>query len=148
MRFLTSQGLLTFAALLTLVACQPPEPLTAAKAQQIIASYEVRREPVYAAVPQKVWWNARIPKDDFDERSVRTLHNLERAGYVTVTESQDNGTTAYTAKVTPKGFPLLGTSPHARGPGFKALICYKRYDGLRDFQRPTTEPTPGRADLM
>lgn len=148
MRSRSSQGLLAFAALLLIARCQPREPLTAAKAEQIIGAYEVHREPVYAAVPQKVWWNARSPKDDYDEKSVRTLENLQRAGYVTVTESHDNDTTAYTAKVTEKGFPILGTSPSARGPVFKALICYKQYDGLRNFVRHPTEETTGRAELV
>ena len=148
MRSRASQGLSAFAALLLIAGCQPREPLTAAKAEQIIGAYEVHREPVYAAVPQKVWWNARSPKDDFDELSVKTLHNLERAGYVTVTESHDNDTTAYTAKVTEKGFPILGTSPSARGPVFKGLICHKQYDGLRNFVRHPTEETTGRAELV
>lgn len=148
MRVLTSQGLLAIASLLLIARCQKPEPLTAAKAQQIIGGFEVHQEPVYAAVPQKVWWNARAPKDDFDDKSVRTLMNLQKAGYVTVSETHDNDTTAYTAKVTQKGFPLLGTSPSARGPVFKALICYKKYDGIRNFERHPSEPTTGRAELV
>ena len=46
---------------------QPREPLTAQKAEQILSSFLVTREPVYAEVPQKVWWNDRNPKDDYDE---------------------------------------------------------------------------------
>jgi hypothetical protein len=148
MRSLTSQGLLAVAALVLIARCQPPEPLTAAKAQQIISSFEVHQEPVYAFVPQKVWWNARFPKDDFDDKSVRTLENLQRAGYITVTSTNDGTTTAFTAKVTQKGFPILGTSPSARGPAFKGLICYKKYDGLRNFERHPSEPTTGRAELI
>lgn len=135
---------------LTLLAfgCQAPEPLTAAKAEQVIRGYMVARVPAYAEVPQKVWWSAKSPKDDFDDKSVRTLRNLERAGLVTVTESHADDTTSYVAKVTPKGFPILGTSPSARGPAFRGMICYKVYDGLRNFQRHPTEPTVGHAELL
>ena len=147
MRLRVSQRFCIAAALM-FTACQPPKPLTAAKAQEIISSYEVKREPVYAGVPQKVWWDERHPKDDFDEKSVRTLHNLEKAGYITVHETSDQHGSIYLAKVTDKGFPILGTSPSARGPVYKALICYKRYDGLRNFQRHPTEPTVGHAELV
>src|SRR5882672_10855912 len=85
MRTRSSQGL-AIAALLLFAACQPREPLTAAKAEQILRAYMFQREPVYAEVPQKVWWNAKNPKDDYDEKALRTLRNLERAGYITVTE--------------------------------------------------------------
>ncbi len=140
---------LTIASLLFLAACQRPEPLTAAKAEQILRFYMIQREPVYAEVPQKVWWNTRSPKDDFDEKSLRTFRNLEKAGYLTVTESHTpDGTTAYVAKVTDKGFRLIGTSPSLRGPAFRGLICYKKYDGIRNFERHPTEPTVGRAELI
>ncbi len=55
---------------------------------------------------------------------------------------------SYTAKVTQKGFPLLGTTPSARGPAYRARICEKRYDGLRSFVRHPTEPTVGHAELV
>jgi len=147
MRSRSSQGLILALALLG-AACQRAEPLTAAKADQILRGYLVSRVPAYAEVPQKVWWNASAPKDDFDEKSVRTLRNLERAGLVTVTESQNDGTTTYLAKVTAKGFPILGTAPSLRGPAFRGLICYKVYDGIRNFQRHPTEPTVGHAELL
>lgn len=147
MRVKSSQGLSLLAAVI-LTACQPPHPLTEEKARQIIASYEVKREPVYAAVPQRVWWSAKAPKDSFDELSVRTLKNLEANGFVTVVESHENDTTSYTAKVTPKGFPVLGTSPSKRGAVYKALICYKKYDGIRHFERHPNESTTGRAELV
>src|SRR3982751_258915 len=86
MRSGASQGLAIVTALF-LIACQPPEPLTAQKAEQILRGFMYNSEPVYAEVPQKVWWNARSPKDDYDEKAVRTLRNLENAGYLTVTES-------------------------------------------------------------
>ncbi len=132
-----------------MIACQPREPLTAQKAEQILRGWMFQREPVYAEVPQKVWWNARYPKDDFDEKAVRTLRDLERAGYLTVTESHTpDGTTAYVGKVTDKGFHIIGTSPSLRGPAFRGLICYKKYDGIRNFQRHPTEPTVGHAELV
>jgi hypothetical protein len=130
-------------------ACHRREPLTAARAEQLLRSYMFQRVPVYAEVPQKVWWNARNPKDDFDEKALRTLRNLEREGYLTVTETHSpDATTAYVGKITPKGFRLIGTSPSLRGPAFRGLICYKKYDGLRNFQRHPTEPTVGHAELV
>jgi hypothetical protein len=132
-----------------LVACQKAEPLTAEKAQKLIASYAFQREPVYAEVPQKVWWSPQAPKDDYDEKAVRTLRNLERAGLVTVTESDVTPASAtYVAKVTQKGFPLLGTAPSARGPVYRARIAEKRYDGLRNFVRHPNEETVGHAELV
>ncbi len=134
--------------LFALAGCQRPEPLSAAKAEQILRAYMVGRVPAYAEVPQRVWWNVRSPKDAFDEKAVRTLRNLERAGLVTVTESVSDGTTAYVAKVTNKGFPILGTAPSLRGVAFRGMICYKVYDGIRNFQRHPTEPTVGHAELL
>lgn len=134
--------------MLLATACQRPQPLTATRAEQILRGYTVARVPTYAEVPQKVWWNAESPADDFDEKSVRTLHNLERAGLITVTESHQGGTTAFLGKVTAKGFPILGTAPSFRGPTFRGLICYKTYDGIRNFQRHPTEPTVGHAELL
>ncbi len=148
MRSRISQGV-AFVLALFFTACQPREPLTAAKAEQILRAYRFEREPVYAEVPQKVWWNARNPKDDFDDKALRTLRNLEREGYLTVTESHTpDGTTAYLAKVTSKGFRIIGTSPSMRGPAFRGLIAYKKYDGIRNFQRHPTEPTVGHAELI
>ena len=135
-------------ALILTAACQREEPLTAQKASDILKSYQFQREPVYAAVPQKVWWDPQHPKDEFDELSVRTLRNLQSQGYITVTETHEGEKTTYTAKVTQKGFPLLGTGPSARGPVYKGLICQKKYEGVRDFQRHPNEPTTGRAELV
>src|SRR6266481_4269966 len=44
--------------------------------------------------------------------------------------------------------PILGTAPSARGPVFRGLICYRVYDGLRNFQRHPTEPTTGHGELV
>ena len=127
--------------------CSKPEPLTEAKAKEIVSSWMFKREPVYAEVPQRVWWNPKAPKDDYDEKAVRTLRNLERAGLVTVTEKLTADSGEYIAKVTKKGFPILGTAPSNRGPVYRAQICEKVYDGLRNFQRHPTEPTVGHGEL-
>jgi hypothetical protein len=142
----TSLGLLMSAILLA--ACSKPEPLTAEKAQQIIGNWSFKREPVYAEVPQKVWWTPKAPKDDYDEKAVRTLRNLERAGLVTVTEELTADSATYQAKVTKKGFPILGTAPSYRGPVYRAKIAEKVYDGLRNFVRHPSQPTVGHADLI
>lgn len=139
---------LVAAACALALACSKPEPLTAQKAEEIVDASRFKAEPVYAEVPQRVWWNARYPKDDFDERSLKTFENLKNAGLITVTDTSANGTTAYTAKVTPKGFPLLGTAPSLRGPVYRGHICYKVYDGVRNFVRHPTDPLVGKADLV
>ena len=143
-------NLRTRVLLLTMLAlaCAKREPLTLEKARSIIGDVSLRREPVYAEVPQKVWWSPKAPKDPYDELAVRTLRNLERAGLVTVTEQIDGDSATYIAKVTQKGFPVLGTAPSVRGPVFRATICEKRYDGLRNFVRHPTEPTVGHAELV
>ena len=147
MHGVTSQRLIA-SALLLLCACHRREPLTAAKAEEILRGYIPSSEVVYAEVPQRVWWNARAPKDDFDDKSVRTLTNLQRAGLVTVTGGPTADGAEYVARVTAKGFPLLGTAPSYRGPVFRGMICRKKYDGIRNFQRHPTEPTTGHAELI
>ena len=144
MRRLASQLLLLF----LLCACQRREALTAAKAEEILRGYMFKSEPVYAEVPQRVWWNARAPKDDFDEKSLRTFTNLQRAGLITVSGGETADGAEYIAKVTPKGFPILGTAPSFRGPVYRGLIAHKKYDGIRNFQRHPTEPTTGHAELV
>ncbi|MBK5258175.1 MAG: hypothetical protein JJE51_01155 [Thermoanaerobaculia bacterium] len=133
----------------SVTGCDRAEPLTAAKAQEIVSQWSFKREPVYAEVPQRVWWNPRVPKDEFDEKSVRTLRNLERAGLVIVRGGEAaDGSAEYLAKVTQKGFPILGTAPSYRGPVYRGKICEKTYDGLRNFQRHPTEETTGHAQLV
>lgn len=133
---------------LSVVACDRPEPLTAAKAEEIIRRVAFRREIIYAEVPQRVSFGPRSPKDDYDGKAVATLHKLRDAGLVTVTESREpDGTETYVAKVTAKGFPILGTAPSVRGPVYRGHICDKVYDGLRNFQRHPNEPTTGHAEL-
>jgi hypothetical protein len=130
------------------LACDKPQPLTEKKAQEIVASWMFKREPVYAEVPQRVWWTPKAPKDDYDEKALRTLRNLQRAGLVTVTEKVTPDSAEYIAKVTKKGFTILGTAPSHRGAVYRATICTKRYDGLRNFVRHPSEPTVGHAELV
>ena len=129
-------------------SCGKPEPLTAEKAREIVGGWAFKREPVYAEVPQKVWWTPKAPKDSYDELAVRTLRNLEREGLVTVTETVTPDSATYIAKVTKKGFPILGTAPSARGAVYRAKIAEKRYDGIRNFVRHPSQPTVGHAELV
>jgi hypothetical protein len=134
--------------LVVLAACQRREALTAAKAEDILRANMPGTEPVYAEVPQRVWWNAKAPKDDFDDKSVRTLMLLQSAGLIAVTGGPTADGAEYAAKVTPKGFPLLGTAPSYRGPVFRGMICKKKYDGIRNFERHPSDPTVGSAELV
>lgn len=137
-----------FCAVFLIAACARKEPLTAEKANEIIGAYSFKREPVYAEVPQRVWWSPASPKDDFDEKSLRTIENLRRAGLVTVASRQDGVISSVIAQVTPKGFPILGTAPSYRGAVYRGQICEKVYDGIRNFERHPTEPTTGHAQLV
>jgi len=103
---------------------------------------------VYADVPQRVWWSPASPKDDYDEKALRTLDNLARAGLVTLEHRQDGVISSVVAHVTKKGFPILGTAPSYRGPVYRAQIAEKVYDGIRHFERHPTEPTTGHAELV
>lgn len=141
-----SQGTLLIALVLAL-GCERAEPLTEQKAREIIKGGSFKSEPVYAEVPQKVWWTPKAPKDDYDEKALRTLHNLERAGLVVVQETVTTDSATYIAKVTDKGFPILGTAPSARGPVYRGKICEKVYDGIRNFTRHPSEETVGHAEL-
>lgn len=135
-------------AVLTMTACARRTPLTAEKAEAILRSYGLRSEPVYAEVPQRVWWNPEAPKDDYDEKAVRTLRNLEKAGLITVTETVGPDSAEYIGKVTPKGFRIIGTSPSNRGAAFRAKIAEKVYDDVQNFERHPTEETTGSAELV
>jgi hypothetical protein len=147
MRDRSSQGF-ALALLLLALACDRPEPLTAQKAEEVLRRYMVSGIPIYAEVPQRVWWSAKAPKDDFDDKSLRTLDNLQKAGLVTVKPWQSGDRTGFEAAVTQKGFPVLGTAPSLRGPCFRAKICEKKYDGIRNFQRHPSDPTIGHAELI
>lgn len=137
-------GLVLFCAF----ACGKPAPLTEEKARDIIAESAYAHEPVYAEVPQKVWWSPRAPKDDYDGKALRTLRNLERAGLITITATESADAATYIAKATKKGFPILGTAPSFRGPVYRAQIAEKRYDGIRNFVRHPHDPTVGHAELI
>jgi hypothetical protein len=133
---------------LALLACGQPDPLTREKAEVIVRNSSFKQEPIYAEVPEKVWWTPQSPKDDYDELAVRTLRNLERAGLVTVTEEISGDSATYLAKVTSKGFRILGTAPSHRGRALRGKICEKVYDGLGDFERHPTQPTVGSGELV
>jgi hypothetical protein len=133
---------------LVLFSCARPEPLTEAKANAIVKAWAFKKEPVYAEVPRRVWWSPTSPKDDFDEKSLRTFEHLRRAGLITVAEHQKGVITERIATVTPKGFPILGTAPSYRGPVYRGKIADKVYDGLRNFQRHPNEETTGHAQLV
>ncbi|HEX6179345.1 MAG TPA: hypothetical protein VF057_13365 [Thermoanaerobaculia bacterium] len=129
-------------------SCAKREPLTEAKAEEILRSYGLPTQPTYAEVPQRVWWNPKFPKDDYDEKALRTLRNLEKAGFVAVSGSETADSGEYIGKVTERGFRILGTTPSARGPAFRARLCDRVYDGLRNFQRHPSEETTGYGDLI
>ena len=129
--------------------CAKPEPLTEAKARQLIETQMFKSEPIYAEVPQRVRFGPSSPKDAYDEKAVRTLQNLEREELVTLAETTEpDGTTNITATVTKKGFPLLGTVPSARGPAFRARIAEKKLDRVQNFQRHPTQSTVGHAEIV
>lgn len=139
----------TIAAALFIAGCEPREKLTPQRADKIIRDLMFSTEPVYAEVPQKVWFGPQSPKDDYDELAVRTLANLERAGLVTVAKSQQpDGTLTYQAKVTKEGFHILGTMPSMRGPVYRGRICEKRLDGVRNFVPHPSDPTIGSAEVV
>ncbi|MGZ5477934.1 MAG: hypothetical protein ACXWH1_15740, partial [Thermoanaerobaculia bacterium] len=70
---------------------------------------------MYAEVPRRVWWSPTSPRDDYDEKSLRTFENLRRAGLITVVERQKGVISERVATATDKGFPILGTAPSFRG---------------------------------
>ena len=131
-----------------LAGCARKEPLTAQKAEEILRSWGLPSQPTYAEVPQRVWWNPKAPKDEYDGKALATLRNLERAGYLTVRGSETADSGEYIGKVTEKGFRIIGTSPSLRGPAFRGRICDKVFDGLQNFQRHPTEETTGYGDLI
>src|ERR1051325_10280561 len=124
MRTRWSQGLI--ALLLLALACDRAEPLTEAKAREGLERLTGQKVPGYAEVPPRGRWSAKGPKAAFDEKSLRTFDNLVRAGLITTKPfSTPDGKTGVVAEVTQKGFPILGTAPSARGPCFRATICFK-----------------------
>lgn len=139
----------TVVVLLLASACSSPDELDQATAERILRESSFELEPVYAEVPQVVRWSERSPQDEYDEKSLRTLTNLERAGLVTLDSTvTPEGETLVQARTTPEGFAILGTVPSARGPAFRARIADKRVDGVRNFVRHPSEPTVGRAEIL
>jgi hypothetical protein len=135
--------------LVVLAACRAPEELTEAKAREILAAEMFETEPAYAEVPQAVRWSPASPRDAYDVNAVQTLRNLERAGLVTLAESGSaEGEYALVGTATPRGFPLLGTVPSARGPAFRARICERKVDGVRGFVQHPSDPTIARAEVV
>ncbi|HVT42914.1 MAG TPA: hypothetical protein VMT00_00835 [Thermoanaerobaculia bacterium] len=129
--------------------CSRPDTLTAERAESLIRSRVFSREPIYAEVPQRVSYGPRSPKDDYDEKAVRTLRNLESAGLLTVTETgESDGTETWAGRVTSDGFRILGTMPSARGPVFRGKIAEKVYDRVQNFVRHPADPLVGRAELV
>ena len=140
---------LTAIATLLLLACSAPPPLDETLAFELIRRNAIDNEPVYAEVPQRVWWGPGYAKDAFDEKSVATLYNLEKAGLLKVSHVvEKDGREIYQGKVTEKGFPILGTVPSARGKAFRGKICIKRIDRIANFVRHPTDPYVGSAEIV
>ena len=128
--------------------CGAPPPLTEERARALVLERAIDNEPVYAEVPERVWWGPDFPKDDYDELALQTLRNLEAAGLVTLRHDVDGETESWTAAVTREGFPILGKVSSARGRALRALVCVKKIDRVSHFVRHPTEPTVGSADLV
>jgi len=138
-------------ALVTLLvlACGTPPPLDAKLATELIRRNAIDNEPIYAEVPQRVWWGPGYPKDDYDDLAVRTLHNLERAGLLKVSHVvEKDGREIYQGKVTEKGFPIIGTVPSARGKAFRGKICVKKIEAIANFIHHPTDPLIGSAEII
>lgn len=129
-------------------ACQKPKALTEDIARKIILPKLTRPEVIYAEVPQRVFWGPTSPKDEYDEKAVRTMKNLEKAGLVTVEEAHTSDSSTFIARTTKKGFSILGVTPSARGPALRGHIAMKRYDGLKNFLRHPNDPTIGRVEIV
>lgn len=140
--------LIALAALVTL-ACGTPPPLDEKLAFDLIRRNAIDDEPIYAEVPQKVWWGPGYPKDDYDVKAVATLRNLEAAGLIKVSHTVDkDGKEIYQGKVTDKGFPIIGTVPSARGKAFRGKICVKKIDRVTNFIRHPSDPRVGSAEII
>lgn len=139
---------LSLFAVALLAACGSPAPLTEESARTLILERAIDKEPVYAEVPESVWWGPGYPKDDYDELALRTLRNLEAAGLVTLTHEVEGEKESWTAAVTDAGFPILGRVPSSRGRALRAKVCEKKVDDVRNFIRHPSEPTVGSADLV
>lgn len=132
----------------SVLSCGAPPELTEETAREILDGVLFEVEPVYAEVPQVVQWGPSAPQDEYDERAVRTLRNLEREGLVTLDETSDGDAYHLEARTTPEGFRLLGVVPSPRGPALRARIAEKKLDGMRNFVRHPTVATIGRAEVL
>jgi hypothetical protein len=145
---LRSVALVAALAAVVVVACGKPPELSDDYARKVILDRAIDDEPVYAEVPETVWWSPESPKDDYDELALRTLRNLESAGLVTLAHEVDGATESWTATVTERGFPILGRVPSKRGRALRAKICAKKIDDVRNFIRHPSDPAVGSADLV
>lgn len=144
-----SRLLLLLPLLLLVLACSGPAPLDERTAIELIRNNAIDDEPIYAEVPQRVWWGPGYTKDDYDEKALATLRNLERAGLLTVSYTKDkDGNEIYRGKVTEKGFAILGTVPSARGKAFRGKICVKKIDTITNFIRHPNDPLVGSAEII
>lgn len=139
--------LLSLALLAT--ACSGPQPLDEHLAFELIRRNAIDDEPIYAEVPQRVWWGPGYPKDDYDGKALATLRNLERAGLLVVSHAvEKEDIEVYRGKVTEKGFAILGTVPSARGKAFRGKICVKKIDRITNFIRHPNDPFVGSAEII
>jgi hypothetical protein len=133
----------------TLPGCSKPEPLTAEKAKQIIGAWAFKHEPVYAEVPHAGLVERKQPEGRLRREVDAYAAQPRKAGLITMTGAENpDGSAEFRAKVTQKGFPILGTAPSYRGPVYRGKICEKVYDGLENFQRHPTETTTGAGELV
>lgn len=128
--------------------CRKPNELTEDIARKIILPKLTRPEVIYAEVPQRIFWSPASPRDDYDEKAVRTIRNLEKAGLVSIEESHTSDSSTFIARTTKKGFSVLGITPSARGPALRGHIAMKRYDGLKNFLRHPNDPTVGSVEIV
>ena len=135
-------------ASVVLAACGRVPELSDENARKVILDRAVDDEPVYAEVPERVWWGPEAPKDDYDDLALRTLRNLEAVGLVALVHETDGETESWKATVTEKGFPILGKVPSKRGRALRAKICSKKIDDVRNFIRHPSDPAVGNADLI
>lgn len=136
-------------AALAALACGAPPALDEKLAVELIRKNAIDDEPIYAEVPQKVWWGPGYPKDDYDGKAVETLLRLEKAGLLKVTHVvEKDGREIYQGKVTDKGFPIIGTVPSARGKAFRGKICVKKIDRVENFIRHPGDPQIGSAEII
>ncbi|MGK2858672.1 MAG: hypothetical protein ACSLFQ_15835 [Thermoanaerobaculia bacterium] len=141
--------LLPLALLLLALGCGRPAPLDEPTAFELIRRNAIDDEPIYAEVPQRVWWGPGYPKDDYDGKALETLRNLERVGLLTVSYTKDkDGREIYRGKVTEKGFAIIGTVPSARGKAFRGKICVKKIDTITNFIRHPNDPLVGSAEII